>query len=150
MVIFSTFIASHKAVHVQINITGKFSFFHIFVIGAESLVPAVSLHFHKYSIVTYFLNNLVIILSMGWEYVSELRPSAGLLFITQVTYEHGESCWIISTHEKSWFFNQSSLVILSAESSGSKARGTGKGNDDFGFAGFKAATLGCSGKHANH
>jgi hypothetical protein len=30
------------------------------------------------------------IMSMGWDYVSELRPRTGLLFTPQVTYEHGE------------------------------------------------------------
>jgi hypothetical protein len=32
-------------------------------------------------------------MSMGWDYVSELRPPTGLLFVTQVIYEHGEQCW---------------------------------------------------------
>jgi hypothetical protein len=30
---------------------------------------------------------------MEWEYVSELRPPAGLLFISQVMYGHGETQW---------------------------------------------------------
>jgi hypothetical protein len=30
---------------------------------------------------------------MRWDYVSELRPTTGLLFIPQVTYEHGKPWW---------------------------------------------------------
>jgi hypothetical protein len=33
------------------------------------------------------------IMSMGWNYVSELRPPTGLLFILQMIYEHGEPWW---------------------------------------------------------
>jgi hypothetical protein len=36
----------------------------------------------------------MIILSVGWAYVSELRPPTGLLFIHQVMYVHGEPRWI--------------------------------------------------------
>jgi hypothetical protein len=32
-------------------------------------------------------------MSMGWDYVSELRPPAGLLSIPQMTYEYGEPRW---------------------------------------------------------
>jgi hypothetical protein len=32
-------------------------------------------------------------MSMGWDYVSELRPPANLLFIPQMIYEHGEPWW---------------------------------------------------------
>jgi hypothetical protein len=34
-----------------------------------------------------------IIMSMGFDYVSELRPPTGLLFIPQVIYEHGDPWW---------------------------------------------------------
>jgi hypothetical protein len=30
---------------------------------------------------------------MGWDYISELRPPTGLLFIPQVIYEHEEPLW---------------------------------------------------------
>jgi hypothetical protein len=30
---------------------------------------------------------------MGWDYVSELLPPMGLLFISQVIYEYGEPWW---------------------------------------------------------
>jgi hypothetical protein len=32
-------------------------------------------------------------MSMGWDYVSELRPATGLLFIPQIIYEYGEPRW---------------------------------------------------------
>jgi hypothetical protein len=34
-----------------------------------------------------------LIMSMGWDYVSELRRPTGILFIPQVIYEHGEPWW---------------------------------------------------------
>jgi hypothetical protein len=36
---------------------------------------------------------LMMIMSMVRDYVSELRPSMGLLFIPQVIYEHREPWW---------------------------------------------------------
>jgi hypothetical protein len=33
------------------------------------------------------------LIMMGWDYVTELRPQAGLLFIPQVICEHGEPWW---------------------------------------------------------
>jgi hypothetical protein len=35
----------------------------------------------------------LMMMSMGWDYVIELRPPTGLLFIHQVIYEHGEPWW---------------------------------------------------------
>jgi hypothetical protein len=35
----------------------------------------------------------MIIMSIGRKYVYELRPPMGLLFIPQVTHEHGEPQW---------------------------------------------------------
>jgi hypothetical protein len=32
-------------------------------------------------------------MSMGWDYVSELRSLTGLLFIPQMMYEYGEPRW---------------------------------------------------------
>jgi hypothetical protein len=49
----------------------------------------------------------MMIMSVGWNYVSELRPPTGLFFVSQVIDEHGES-WLESN---SWFVRQSSLVI---------------------------------------
>jgi hypothetical protein len=36
---------------------------------------------------------MTMIMSTGWDYVSELRPSPGLLLIPQMVYEHGEPWW---------------------------------------------------------
>jgi hypothetical protein len=36
---------------------------------------------------------LMLFMSMGWDYVSELRPLTGLLFIPQKMYESGEPRW---------------------------------------------------------
>jgi hypothetical protein len=33
---------------------------------------------------------LLLFMSMGWDYDSELRPPTGLLFIPQMIYEYGE------------------------------------------------------------
>jgi hypothetical protein len=52
-------------------------------------------------------------MSMGWDYVSELQPPSGLLFIPQMIYEHGEPRWN-DTDRENWFVYQSSLAILPA------------------------------------
>jgi hypothetical protein len=36
---------------------------------------------------------MMMMISMGLEYVSELRPPSGLLLIPQVRYKHGEPWW---------------------------------------------------------
>jgi hypothetical protein len=51
---------------------------------------------------------MMMIVSMGWNYVSEQRPPTGLLFILQVIYEHGEP-WMLSSGKSSWFVHQSAL-----------------------------------------
>jgi hypothetical protein len=33
---------------------------------------------------------IIIIMSMGWDYASELRAPSGLLLVLQVIYEHGK------------------------------------------------------------
>jgi hypothetical protein len=42
---------------------------------------------------------LLLFMSMGWDYVSELRPSTGLLFIPKMIHEYGES-WRNDTDRK--------------------------------------------------
>jgi hypothetical protein len=42
----------------------------------------------------FVTEQLIMIMSMEREYVSELRPPMGLLFIPYVIYEHGEPWWI--------------------------------------------------------
>jgi hypothetical protein len=37
--------------------------------------------------------NLFMFMSMGWDYVSDLRPPTGTFFVPQVTYEYGEPRW---------------------------------------------------------
>jgi hypothetical protein len=57
---------------------------------------------------------LIMFMSMGWDYVSELRPLAGLLFIPRVIYEHGATVkWC--RQKKSWFVHQSALAFLPVE-----------------------------------
>jgi hypothetical protein len=51
---------------------------------------------------------------MGCDYVSELQPPTGLLFILHVLYEHGEPWW--NDIDKGKFVHQSSLAILPTES----------------------------------
>jgi hypothetical protein len=53
----------------------------------------------------------MMIMSMGRDYISELRPPTGLLFIPQVIYEHGEPWWNDIDMEK-LIFHQCSLKIL--------------------------------------
>jgi hypothetical protein len=36
---------------------------------------------------------MLLLMLTGWDYVSELRPPTGLLFIPQVIYEYGEPRW---------------------------------------------------------
>jgi hypothetical protein len=55
----------------------------------------------------------MIIMSTGWDYVSELQPPMGL-FIPQVIYEHGEPWLNDIDRGNSGFFHQSSLAILPA------------------------------------
>jgi hypothetical protein len=36
---------------------------------------------------------MFVILSEGWDYVSEMRPPSGLLLMAQMMYEHGDARW---------------------------------------------------------
>jgi hypothetical protein len=74
---------------------------------------------------------MIMILSMEWGYVSELRPPTGLLFIPRWYMSMKIHGGIISTGENSWFVHHNSLAILPAQPSSSKAEGTGGGNDEF-------------------
>jgi hypothetical protein len=76
------------------------------------------------------MRQCLLIMSMGWDYISELWPPTGLLFIHRwyMSMEYHDG--MILAGENSWFAHHSSLVILPAES---KAGGTGKGNDEFGL-----------------
>jgi hypothetical protein len=43
--------------------------------------------------------SLVVVL-MGWDYISELQPPTGLLFIPQIIYEYREPWWNNTDREK--------------------------------------------------
>jgi hypothetical protein len=63
-------------------------------------------------------------MSMGWNYVSELQPPTGLLFIPQLIY----GAWrMISIRGNSWFVHLSALIILATESSGREKEELAKG-----------------------
>jgi hypothetical protein len=70
----------------------------------------------------------------GWDYVSELWPPVGLLFIPQVIYECGNPQWNdIQTQENSWFVHQCCLVILPAELSSRETGETWRRNENFAY-----------------
>jgi hypothetical protein len=58
----------------------------------QDTVIAIGIAKESFTVVFYLLDMMiiVIIMSIGWEYISEVRPPTGLLFISQVIYEHGE------------------------------------------------------------
>jgi hypothetical protein len=56
----------------------------------------------------------MMIMSMGWDDVSELRPTTGLLFIPRWDMSVEKYGGIMSTEENSWFIHQSPLAILPA------------------------------------
>jgi hypothetical protein len=77
------------------------------------------LNYHKRWAVTWVAEMMTVMIL--WDYVSELRPSTGLLFIPQMIYEHGEPWWNDDVGRgKHWFVHHSALIILPAETSGSK------------------------------
>jgi hypothetical protein len=51
---------------------------------------------------------MTMMISMGWDCVSELWPPMGILFITQVIYKHGEPWWNDIDKVNFWFVHQSS------------------------------------------
>jgi hypothetical protein len=63
---------------------------------------------------------------MGWDYVSELRPPTGLLFIPQVMYGHEEPWWNdVDMGKLLICLPEHSLAVLPAELSSSKSGGSG-------------------------
>jgi hypothetical protein len=60
----------------------------------QTLIKKISLHFYDFKS-TFHENyiRMMIIMSMGLDYVSKLQPQMGILFIPQVIYEHGDPCW---------------------------------------------------------
>jgi hypothetical protein len=65
----------------------------------------------------------MMIMSLGLDYVSELRQPMGLLFIPRWSMSVENRGGMISIGENAWFVQQSSLVILAAQSSSSKSGG---------------------------
>jgi hypothetical protein len=74
---------------------------------------------------------LMVIMSMGREYVSELRPPTCLLYIPQVIYEHGKPWSNHIDRRNTRLVNQSYLIVLPAELSDRKVGITGGGNYEF-------------------
>jgi hypothetical protein len=48
---------------------------------------------------------------LGWDYVSELRPPTGLLFIPQIIYEYGEPWWNDIDSEKPNKFGEKPVPV---------------------------------------
>jgi hypothetical protein len=68
----------------------------------------------NHHVIFYFLLLIMLIMSTGWDYVSELRQPKGLLFIPQVIYKYGEPWWKDIDRGNSSFVHHSSLAILAA------------------------------------
>jgi hypothetical protein len=88
------------------------------------LLPSTSFKIHHLSLHST-LNSLSwlidwLYISMGWDYISELRPLTSLLFISQMYVSIENHGRMISTEENSWFVHQNSLAVLPAVSSSSK------------------------------
>jgi hypothetical protein len=70
---------------------------------------------------------------MGWAYVSELQPPTGLFFIAQVIYVHEEPWWMMLKGENG-FIHQSALRQSYPHSHlVSNQEDLGEGNDGFGL-----------------
>jgi hypothetical protein len=52
-----------------------------------------TLHIDQFGLMLEYVTSLSLFVSMAWENVSELRPSTGLLFVSQMMYEYWESRW---------------------------------------------------------
>jgi hypothetical protein len=93
------------------------------------LCKALPLHFRneelKVAPVIYHGILMMMIMSMGWDVISELRPPTGLLFIPRLIYEYEKLRWNDVDRENYRFVHQSSLAIIPAELSSSVAGGTG-------------------------
>jgi hypothetical protein len=66
---------------------------------------------------------MMMVMLIGLDYVSELRPPAGLLCILQVIYEHGEPWWI-DIDRTELLIRPPELSQSYQQSSSSKAGGT--------------------------
>jgi hypothetical protein len=96
-------------------------FFTFYLINAINVSVAVKL-------ILLLLLQLMMVMPMGWDYISELQPPTGLLFIPQLIYEHGKPWWNDIGRGNSWFVHHgnptsSHLVPMQEE--------MGAGNDEF-------------------
>jgi hypothetical protein len=73
---------------------------------------------------------MMTIISMGWDYISELRPPSGLLFIPQVVYDYREPWWNDIDRVNANSFHRAHWQSC-RQSSSSNAGGTGEGNGEF-------------------
>jgi hypothetical protein len=53
-------------------------------------------------LINHLFYNTMKMMSMGWDYISELLPPKGLLFIPKVMYKHGEP-WLNYTDKGNEF-----------------------------------------------
>jgi hypothetical protein len=71
----------------------------------------------------------MMMMMMGWDFASELRPTSGLLFIPEVIYEHAGLQWNDIDWGKLLIRPTELSCNPTAELLGSKAWGTSEGNE---------------------
>jgi hypothetical protein len=72
------------------------------------------------------------LIMMRWDYISELRPPAGLVFIPRVTWAWSAMVRMMPAGDNSWLVHQSSLVVLLSERSGA-SRMNGLRSENFSY-----------------
>jgi hypothetical protein len=72
-----------------------------------------------------------LLITMGWDYVSEPRPPTGLLFIPRV-WAWGAMVMTMPAGDYSWLVHQSFLAVLPAETSGASRR-NGRRSENFAY-----------------
>jgi hypothetical protein len=72
------------------------------------------------------------LIMMGWDYVSELRPPTGLLFIPRVICEHGKQWWWWCRLGITPDSSTRALAVLPPETSGISRR-NGRRSDNFAY-----------------
>jgi hypothetical protein len=75
-------------------------------------------------LINHLFHNAMKMMSMGWDYISELLPPKGLLFIPKVMYKHGEP-WLNDTDKGKKTPDSSTRALWQSyhQSSTSKAEG---------------------------
>jgi hypothetical protein len=82
------------------------------------------------------------LIMMGWDYVSELLPPMGLLFIPWWYVNMEIMVMMMPAGDNSWLVHQSSLAVLPGETSGASRR-NGRRSENFAYRQWS------SGKHTN-